>query len=308
MRFLAVGECMIELSGAGEGLWRSGFAGDTFNTAWYLRAMAPAAVEVGYYTVVGRDPMSDQMLDFIAGAGILTDGIRRHPNRVPGLYAIALRDGERSFTYWRDTSAARTLADDPVALEAAFRATDVIYFSGITLAILDGAARRRFFDALGAARAIGRRVVFDPNLRPRLWASEEELRAVVTEAAGLSNIVLPSYDDEAAQFGDESPAATAARYLAAGAEEVLVKNGGAEMVHGAADRPARPLPALERVAPVDTTGAGDSFNGGYLAARLLGATVEEAVVRGHAVAMRVVGHRGALVPFALLGEGPRAAG
>lgn len=300
MRILSVGECMIELSDAGDGLWRSGFAGDTLNTAWYLRALVPATTEVGYFTAVGVDPLSDQMLAFMREAGIGTGAIRRHPTRVPGLYAIALKDGERSFTYWRDTSAARTLAEDPAALGAAFGAADMIYLSGITVAILDGAGREHLFAALADARAAGRRIVFDPNLRPRLWPSAEAMCAAVTEAARLSDVVLPSFDDEAQYFGDADPEATARRYLDAGAEEVLVKNGGAEMVLALAGAPTRRLPALERVAPVDTTGAGDSFNGGYLAARLDGVEPGEAAVRGHAVAMRVVGHKGALVPFDLL--------
>lgn len=307
MRFLAIGECMVELSGAGEDLWRSGFAGDTLNTAWYARALLPQDWQVAYMTVLGSDPLSERMLGFLQAAGIETGWIGRHPTRVPGLYMITLTDGERSFTYWRDNSAARTLADDPVALAAALAAADVIYVSGITLGILAEPARAALLAALGQARQDGRRVVFDSNLRPRLWPSTEAMCAATTAAARLADIVLPSHDDEALYFGDASPEATAERYLALGAQEVLVKNGGAEMVLGLAGQPLQRLPALERVTPVDTTGAGDSFNGGYLAARLTGAAPGAAARHGHAVAMQVVRHRGALMPFAALGAGVPAA-
>ena len=299
MRFISVGECMVELSGAGPDLWKSGFAGDTLNTAWYARALLPADWQVDYLTAVGTDPLSERMVAFIAAAGIGTAAIQRHPDRVPGLYMIELREGERSFTYWRDNSAARTLADDPARLAAGLAGADVIYVSGITLGILTEAARGHLLAALEGARGRGARVVFDPNLRPRLWRSGAEMCAATTEAARRADIVLPSHEDEAAWFGDASVAATALRYLALGAGEVLVKNGGAEMVLAESGR-IRPLPAMERVAPVDTTGAGDSFNGGYLAARLGGLPAEEAARRGHAVAMKVVGHRGALMPFEAL--------
>lgn len=122
---------------------------------------------------------------------------------------------------------------------------------------------------------------------------------VTTEAAACASVLLPSFDDEAAFFGDPFPKDTAERYLALGAEEVLVKNGGAEMVLAGGGR-VRELPAMERVTPVDTTGAGDSFNGGYLAARLAGVAPEDAVRKGHEVAMKVVMHRGALMPFEAL--------
>ncbi|MFD2815992.1 sugar kinase [Paracoccus aerius] len=292
LRFLAVGECMIELSGGGgPDLWRSGFAGDTLNTAWYARALLPSSWSVDYDTCVGTDPLSDRLLAFIASAGIGTQSIVRHPSRAPGLYMIELKDGERSFTYWRDSSAARTLADDPQRLKAAFDGADVIYFSGITIAILAPDRRQALFDALDAAKRRGARLVFDPNLRPRLWPSADAMCRATTAAAARASILLPSFDDEAAFFGDRSPKDMAKRYLALGADEVLVKNGGAEMVL-ASGSAIRELPAMESVTPVDTTGAGDSFNGSYLAARLAGAEPEEAARKGHKVAMQVVMHRG----------------
>jgi len=301
MRFLAVGECMLELSGAGApDLWRSGVAGDTLNTAWYARALLPADWQVGYFTLLGRDPLSDRMQDFIAAAGIATDTIARHPSRGPGAYMIELQGGERSFIYWRDSSAARCLADDPARLTAGFAAADVVYFSGITLAIVGEAGRERLLAALAQAAAAGKRVVFDTNLRPRLWPDATTMCRATEAAAALAAIVLPSHDDEVAQFGDADPAETAARYLGLGAAEVLVKNGGGPMVLGLRDGGIRQLPELARVAPVDTTGAGDSFNGGYLAARLQGAAPEAAAAAGHAVAMQVVRHRGALMPMAEL--------
>lgn len=289
MRVLSLGEMMVEFSGAGTDLWRSGFAGDTFNMAWYLAALRPDW-QVSYGTRLGTDPLSDAAVAKVASGGIGTDWITRDPVRSIGLYLIALQDGERSFSYWRGQSAARLMAEDQGWLTAAFDAADVVYLSGITMAILDPAGRRRVLDSLA-----GRRVVFDPNIRPRLWEDADTLRATLTAAAAVSEICLPSFDDEAAAFGDASPEATAERYAKAGAREVVVKNGPGPLAVASTDGPTH-APAPQAVKATDTTGAGDSFNAGYLAARLGGASVTEAILTGQAVSAEVVCHPGALIP------------
>lgn len=291
---LAAGEPMVELSASETpGLWHLGFAGDTLNTAWYLRRLLPPDQAVGYLTRVGQGGFSRRMVQFIADAGIVTDHVGTDPQREVGLYAIDLDQGERSFTYWRGASAARGLADDPKALARAFGRAQVIYFSGITTAILPPAGRENLACALTAARTRGAQVVFDPNIRPKLWEEAEIMRAQITRFAGLSDLVLPSMDDESLHFGDVDPQATIARYLAAGAGQVVVKAGGGPVHYGGQAQGC--VEALGRVAPVDTTAAGDSFNAGFLAARLAGEDIEQAIRAGHAVAMQVIGARGALV-------------
>lgn len=293
MRFLSMGEVMIELSAAGPGLWRQGIAGDTFNTARYLAALRPGW-RVGYATRLGQDAMSDAALAAIGAAGIETGAITRDADRTIGLYMITLRQGERSFSYWRSQSAARLMAEDATWLVRSFESADVIYLSGITLAILSPAARDRLLQALA-----GRRVVFDPNIRLRLWEDAAAMRETITRAAGLAEIVLPSFDDEAAAFGDASLATTAARYASAGAAEVVVKNGNGPLALWSRGR-LHDLPAPAPVALVDSTGAGDSFNAGYLAARLAGADPAAAVLAGQRLAALVVQHPGALVPAEIL--------
>ncbi|MDT1062804.1 sugar kinase [Paracoccus sp. CPCC 101403] len=293
MRVVSVGECMVELSGAGQGLWRQAFAGDTFNTAWYLRALMPKDATVDYLTCVGQDAISTALLDFIGGAGIGTGCITRHPTRAPGLYMIDLKDGERSFTYWRDSSAARCLADDPAHLAQCFDGADLVYFSGITLAILTPERREVLLAALKTAKA---KVAFDSNMRLRLWSGAAEMCDWIVKGAAVADIALPSFDEEAQYFGDATPRATADRYLGAGVSEILVKNGGGDMLGRTPRGDWLDLSCGERIQPVDTTGAGDSFNGGYLSARLAGAGMAEAVQKGHATAGRVICHPGALIP------------
>lgn len=295
--FLSVGECMLELSGAGApDLWRMGIAGDTLNTAWYARSRLGPDWQVDYLTRLGQDRFSDRILAFLDSGGIGSGWITRDPARMPGLYAIDLQDGERSFTYWRGQSAARGLADDEAHLDRAFQGAAALYLSGITLAILTPDRRIAVIEALAAARARGALTAFDPNLRPRLWEDAATMCACVTRAAGAATLCLPSLDDEVAAFGDTGPEATAERYLGAGAGAVVVKTGGGPVVLADASG-VRMIDGLPRVTPVDTTGAGDSFNGGYLAARLSGLDDAQAVRSAHALASRVVLHPGALIPM-----------
>ncbi len=275
------------------GDYRLGYAGDTFNTAWYLRQLNPDQ-DVSYLSAVGCDAISADMLRFMAEAGIGTDHIARCPGHSVGLYMISLIDGERSFSYWRDTSAARLLARDETAMIAAIDAADLVYFSGITLAILSEVARERLLRVLQDARAAGRTIAFDPNLRPGLWPDPKEMQTAIMQGASVSDIVLPSFEDEAMHFGDPDPQGTIARYAAAGATVVIVKNGADPVLalyDGATLRVD--VPKVGRV--VDTTSAGDSFNAGFLTG--WGETLPMAarVRRASAVAGQVVGGKGALV-------------
>jgi 2-dehydro-3-deoxygluconokinase len=293
-RFVSIGECMIEMSGGEDRQYRLGFAGDTLNTAWYMRALIGADWQVDYVTALGDDRYSGDIRAFLHANGIGTNHIATFPGRRPGLYMIHQKNGDRHFTYWRDTSAARLLAEDKDFLKTALEGAGIVYFSGITMAILNPRARGRLLGAIVAARDNGARVVFDPNVRPGLWTSPRIMGSVLTAAASISDIVMPTHSDEAPLFGDRSAAETADRYLELGVEEVVVKDGA---------RPALIATRGERieVAPntativVDATGAGDSFNGAYLCLRTAGNGLAEAGEAAHRVAGIVIGQKGALV-------------
>lgn len=292
--FLAVGECMVEMAPTGNGTFSMGFAGDTLNTAWYARKCLPDSWNVGYLTAVGQDQVSEQMLGFLKQSGIDVDPVRRLDDRTVGLYMIQLKEGERSFAYWRSQSAARCLAADGNHLRSAIGGVDLIYFSGITLAIMSEEDRETFFAVLKEARLAGAKTAFDPNLRPRLWESADIMRACVTKAAGLCDLVMPSFEDELAYFGDTTADVSADRYLAAGAGMVVVKNGPEEVICASReDRQSfQPKPVLDIV---DTTAAGDSFNAAFLAEYLTSGNVRASVDAGARLAGTVIQHRGALV-------------
>ena len=299
--FAAIGECMIELSAREGDLWNLGFAGDTFNAAHYARAVLPRDRRVAYVTALGDDPFSRRMSAFIAGRGVETDRIREIPGRRPGLYAITLSGAERTFSYWRGESAAKELADDAEWLRAALGEADVLYFSGITLGILGAAARARLLDVLGERRREGARIAFDTNFRTALWPDRDEARAAMEAAYTVADVVLPTFDDEATLFGDGSVQATARRIARSGVAEIVVKNGSEPCLAVVGDESAF-IPAVRPNRVVDTTGAGDSFSGAYLAGRALGLEPFAAARLGHAVAAQVIGVRGALADIDLPAE------
>ena len=291
--FASIGECMIELSGRDGDLWSMGFAGDTFNAAYYARAVLPAERRVAYVTALGDDPFSKRLRAFIGARGVETDRIREIPGRRPGLYAITLAGAERTFSYWRGESAARQLADDAEWLVAALAGAELLYFSGITLGILEPEARARLLAALAERRREGARIAFDTNFRPALWPDREVARFAMEAAYSVADVVLPTFDDEAALFGDASAQATANRIARSGGAEIVVKNGSEPclvMSGGRSDW----VPAVTPDRLVDTTGAGDSFSGAYLSGRLLGLDPLAAARLGHAVAAQVIGTRGAM--------------
>jgi len=298
-RILGVGEAMLEFASVGDGHYRRGFAGDTLNTCWHMAQLLGAVARVGYCTRVGTDAFSGELVEFIASAGLETAHVARDPDRTVGLYVISLNGAERSFSYWRETSAARRLADDRDTLRAAFNDCALIHVSGITLAVIGEKGRRNLHEALIQARKRGVLVSFDPNVRLRLWPDQAMLRDAALTMFAVTDIALPSFDDEALVWGDPDPDATLKRIAAAGVAEIVVKNGAGEvawLANGVASRSPTPMATAVR----DTTGAGDAFNAGYLAARFVGAAPGEAVSFAQGVAGEVIGHFGALTPATAL--------
>lgn len=293
--FLGLGECMVELAPMPDGLLHQGFAGDVFNTLWYAAHLLGPDWRVRFHTALGRDALSDELALFAADAGVDCSAALRLKGAVPGLYMIRLSQGERSFLYWRGQSAARQMMNEPAHVAHQIDAADVVYLSGITLAILPPEGRTVLIALMAKARTKGRFVAFDPNIRPALWEDMDTACSVITKAAAASSLVLPSFDDEASGFGDRTPTETVARYMAAGARMVVVKNGAGAVVTNTSDSvEAYDTPPLSGPI-IDSTAAGDAFNAAYLASYIMTLDPARAVRAGQRLAAHVVQGRGALV-------------
>jgi 2-dehydro-3-deoxygluconokinase len=296
---VGIGEALVEFAPVGDDLYRRRFAGDTLNICWRLAKLLQTRGRVAYFTKVGNDAFSSEFLNFLAINQIASNSIQRDPSRSIGLYVIILAGAERTFSYWRDSSAARRLADETEDLLAAVAGAGLIHVSGITLAVIGEVGRRNLLKVLAAARSAGSLVSYDPNVRPRLWRDTAEMQNVLREALSVADIALPSFDDEAKLWGDADPSETVRRISAAGVREIVVKNGANEITLLSDGSFAR-VPASKVHDIRDTTGAGDAFNAGYLAGRLFGMDAPASSKLGQSLAGEIIRHFGALAPESAL--------
>ncbi len=293
-RIACLGEVMIEVARAGGDTARIGVAGDTFNTAVYLsRALGPS--RVAYVTALGTDRQSDRIIDALRAEGLDTTHVARLPGQMPGLYLIDTdAQGERSFSYWRSTSAARQMFAQGSGISPAFLdGFDTLYLSGISIAILDAASRDGLAEALARFRDRGGRVAFDTNYRPVLWQDLATARKQMSRFIGLTDIAFPSRDDEEALFDDRRSNDILDRYARMGVRQGALKCGGEGAI--ALDGSRLRRMASEGVKVVDTTAAGDSFNAGFLAKLDAGGDASACLEAAASLAEQVIGVRGAIL-------------
>lgn len=285
---------MLELSPTNPTSYSLGFGGDTLNTAIYFARLGG---DVDFVTALGDDALSENMAFAWKNENVGTQFVMRTPNTLPGLYMIQTDSaGERSFHYWRKNAPARTLIQDWPDILTQLMAFSHIYLSGITLSLFTADTRATLFSFLDAFRAQNGRVIFDINYRPAGWASREEALVAFSEMLKRTDTALPSFDDEKLLYGEHSKTECLERYLHAGSTEVVIKDGiNGCLLHS--NNQSVHIPVPTKVSPLDTTAAGDSFNGAYLAARLNGASAERSVAQGQACAALVIQHRGAIVPL-----------
>lgn len=234
-----------------------GFGGDTSNCAI---AAARSGANVGVIGAVGDDTFGRAFLDLWRAEGIDTSAMRMPPQSETGIYFITHGPDGHEFAYRRAGSAAArfTSADLPVT---AIRAAKILHVSGISQAISPSASAAVRL-AIAEARAAGVTVSYDTNLRLRLWPLERA-REVTNEAMRLADIALPGLDDARQLTGRDTPDAIADFYLEGGSQIVALTLGkdGALI----ATREERRLIGSIPVGAVDATGAGDCFDGAFLA-------------------------------------------
>ncbi len=298
LRVAMIGECMIELKESAAGALTRGFGGDTFNTAAYMaRLGARLGPFVDYVSAVGDDRFSSEMIAYWNANGVSSRLTAVLPGRRPGLYFIAVdASGERRFTYWRGAAAVRDAFEaEAAAALAALGGFDLVYLSGISLAVLRPVSRERLLARLEEIAAAGVAIAFDCNHRTALWSSEAEARAVWERVFGFARYVLTTVEELTVLGAPARIDDGLARFAAWPNVELVIKDGPAPCVIRACGE-VRRVPAIRVERVVDTTAAGDSFSAAYLLGRLLGLPVEDSARAAHAVAGAVVQHPGAIVP------------
>ena len=294
-RVAVMGECMIELSELDDRTLALGFAGDVYNVAV---ALARWGTEVAFVGRLGDDHYSEAMLEDWRAEGLDTSLTDRLEGYAPGLYMIRTDElGERSFTYWRSASPARELlADDDARRSRAGRPGG----HGLAAAVGDlavAAVRGRARAAAGAARraATARGSPSTRTTGRSAGPTRATARRRMDDVLVRTSLALPTLDDEQALHGDRDAEATLERLAGLGVEEIAVKLG-ADGALVLADGSVEHVPAEPDVEVVDTTGAGDAFDAGYLHGRLAGLGPAAAAREGARLAAATLRHRGAIVP------------
>lgn len=292
-----IGECMLELVHQDASTLKRGYAGDTFNASVYMKR-AFAELNVNFMSCIGNDPVSDQFVELMNKEKLGQDFIEIDPSHHMGVYLVKTdENGERSFVYWRSDSAARRLMHNLTEqTKTHLHKAKLVFFSGISLAILNESQRLAFFDLLQSLKTAGVKLAFDPNYRPSLWASEEIARDAIQQAFEVADILLPGIEDFEL-FGLSTTQQILQFLQQAKFDELILKDGPNSVL---AYTPSEhfEVEIVPNPKVVDTTSAGDSFAGIYLGARAKKISMRESIKLASIVAKEVTCHKGAIVPEA----------
>lgn len=255
---VAIGEPLFELNQPkGEDVYRPGFGGDTSNCAI---AAARQGVSVAYVTAIGADQFGDAFMKLWADERVDTSAVKRSSIAHTGLYFISHGAQGHVFSYMRAGSAASRMTADDIPADL-IRGARVLHASGISQAISSSAADA-VFSAMRMARSTNVLVSYDTNLRLRLWPLDRA-RAVIHAAAGLTDILRPGIDDACQLTGLGDPDKIVDFYLSLGPKIVALTLGEEGALVATKEKRERLQPRKVKV--VDATGAGDMFDGAFLA-------------------------------------------
>lgn len=288
---LAIGEPLLEFNQVpGEpDRYLRGFGGDTSN---FCIAAARQGAAVGYVTRVGDDDFGRSLTALWQDEGVDTTGVAVDAQASTGIYFVTHADGGHEFTYFRKGSAASRLTPGNVPYELLDRA-GYVHLSGITQAISVEACDA-VFAALAHLRGSRTIITYDPNLRLRLWPAARA-RAVVEATLADVDYFLPSLEDATTLTGLADADDIASYYLDKGARQVILKMGGDGVLMASAEGRSRVPGHVVDVR--DTTGAGDCFDGCFVARLTLGDSVAQAVAYANAAAALSTGGFGAVAPI-----------
>jgi 2-dehydro-3-deoxygluconokinase len=269
----------------------AGESGPLENVATFTRALAGAETNVavglarlghrvGWIGRVGDDPFGRYAIAELAGSGVDTSNVTVDAAAPTGFQLKSRADGaDPHVVYFRKNSAGSRLAPSPAADDYIATARH-LHLTGIPLALSES-TRAFAFRAVSVARAAGVTVSFDPNLRPSLWASQQEMVEVTNALAAQADWVLPGIDEATVLTGLSRAGEIAAHYLDLGASLIVIK--GTRDGTSGHTRTGSWLQPNFPVAVVDTVGAGDGFATGLISAHLDGLDLPACLRRAAAV-------------------------
>ncbi|WP_086932625.1 sugar kinase [Agarilytica rhodophyticola] len=298
-RVIIFGESMIELSAIDSQTYRKSFAGDAHSTAIYLKRSGREYIDCLLLSAIGNDHHSAMLKSVLKEENITIDLLIEHPNKTLGLYDITNDDnGERYFSYWRDNSAARDTIEllmENTNLQKNLHC-DYFFFSGISLAILNKSSRLSLWKIIKQLKKQGTTIIFDPNYRQRLWGSPLQAKDCITTAINLSDIILPGMDDLKDLFSLSNFDAVKKFIGIFEYNKIWVVKNGANSIFFHSEEVSFMYPINPIKAVVDSTAAGDSFNGSFISAIIRNKDITEAMKYATNIARRVIQHRGAILP------------
>jgi len=236
---------------------------------------------VGWVSRVGDDAFGRYIVESLRGEGVDISRVRVDPRRPTGFQLKSKTlSGDPEVQYFRKGSAASAMQAGELE-EEYFAEARHLHMTGIPPA-LSKESRAFAEKALTRMKSANRTVSFDPNLRPTLWDSREEMISVVNGFACQADVVLPGVGEGFVLTGYREPRDIAAFYLERGAKLVVVKLGADGAYYRTADEEAV-VPGYSVANVVDTVGAGDGFAVGVISGMLDGLPLRETVRRANAI-------------------------
>jgi 2-dehydro-3-deoxygluconokinase len=273
----------------GTNRYEQGFGGDTSNAAV---AAARQGARVAYVARVGADAFGEMFRAMWRAEGVDTSGVVTDVAAHTGVYFVTHDGAEHAFSYLRADSAASRMRPEDVPLETIRRA-GYLHVSGIAQAISPSACDA-VFHAINAARQAGLKVSYDPNLRLRLWPLARA-SAVTLATAALTDYFLPSLEDARALSGFDTPERIVRWAHDMEVPTIALKLGSKGVL--VSDGHERELMPGFKVDTVDATGAGDAFDGAFLARLAAGDTIWDAARYANAAAALATTGHGAIGPL-----------
>jgi 2-dehydro-3-deoxygluconokinase len=265
-------------------LFKKDFGGAESNVAIGLARLGHRAA---WISSLGDDPFGRYIYGRLRAEGVEVSQVNIDPHHPTGLYIKEFSDGSdgigtKVYYFRSDSAASHLVIDDQVLFK--YSAARYLFVTGITPA-LGVESHEIVLKVIAQARQLGMKIVFDPNLRLKLW-NIEEARNTLDVVARLADIVLSGLGEAQLLTGASSAQQAARAYLDRGAEIVVIKLE-ARGAYFETESERGTVPAFT-VDAVDEIGAGDAFDAGLLSGLLDGLALPGAVERGCALGALVV--------------------